>query len=115
MILIPKPREISCGEGMFTCTFGTYIVCEEGAEALPAKLLKDCMGQWAGLQLTVVRGKARGGDIALGLDEGLKAQEYSLAAGPDGIRVMGGDVAGHHPPDGGGDSGVGRLLRREAY
>lgn len=94
MILIPKPREISYGEGIFTCNFGTYIVCEEGAEALFAKLLKDCMGQWAGLQLTVVRGKARRGDIALGLDEGLKAQEYSLAAGPDGIRVMGGDGAG---------------------
>lgn len=94
MILIPKPQEISYGEGIFMCTFGTYIVCEKGAELLPAKLLKDCLGQWAGLQLTVVKGKARRGDIALELDNGLKAQEYRLSAGPDGIRIQGGDGAG---------------------
>lgn len=40
MILIPKPREISYGEGTFACTFGTYIVCEGKAEVL----LRGCLG-----------------------------------------------------------------------
>lgn len=43
MILIPKPREISYGEGFFMCTFGTYIVCGEGTEAFPARLLGNCI------------------------------------------------------------------------
>lgn len=94
MILIPKPREIHYEEGVFTCTFGTYIVCGEGTEVLPGRLLRSCIEQWTGLRLAAVRGKARRGDIALGLDTGLKVQEYSLTAGPDGIRIMGGDGAG---------------------
>lgn len=94
MILIPKPQEISYGEGAFTCTFGAYIVCGEGAEVFPARLLRDCIGQWAGLRLKVTRGKARRNDIFLGLDAGLKEQEYTLAVEPGGVRVLGGDGAG---------------------
>lgn len=94
MILIPKPREIIYGEGTFACTFGTYIVCEGGAEVLFARRLRDCIGQWAGLRLTVVRGKARRSDIVLGLDAGLKEQEYTLTIEPGSVRVLGGDGAG---------------------
>lgn len=94
MILIPKPLGVNYGEGAFSCTFETYIVCGEGAEAFPARLLKECIGKWTGLHPTVVRGKARKGDIVLGLDAGLKEQEYVLAIEADGIRVLGGDGAG---------------------
>ncbi|MDE6517579.1 MAG: beta-N-acetylhexosaminidase, partial [Acetatifactor sp.] len=94
MILIPKPREISYGEGTFACTFGTYIVCEGRAEVLFARRLRDCINHWAGLHLTVVRGKARRSDIVLGLDAGLKEQEYTLTIEPGGVRVLGGDGAG---------------------
>ncbi len=94
MILIPKPQEISYGDGFFTCAFGTYIVCGEGAETFSARLLEDCIRQWAGLHLPVTRGKARPGDIFLGLDSELKGQEYMLSVKPDGVRVLGGDGAG---------------------
>lgn len=94
MILIPKPQKISYGEGTFTCTFETYIVCGEGAELLPARILKSSIGQWAGLRLTVTKGKARGNDIFLGLDAELKEQEYALAIESGGVQVLGGDGAG---------------------
>ena len=94
MILIPKPQEIRYGDGFFTCAFGTYIVCGEGAETFSARLLEDCIRQWAGLHLPVTRGKARPGDIFLGLDSELKGQEYVLSVKPDGVRVLGGDGAG---------------------
>lgn len=94
MIMIPKPQEIFYGEGSFECTYGTYIVCEAGTETFPARLLADCIKQWTGLRLPVVRGKARKGDIVLETDTGLKEQEYRLTAAEDGIRVSGGDGAG---------------------
>lgn len=94
MILIPKPRKITYGEGSFECSFGTYIVCGAGVEPFPAGRLKECIRQWAGLRLSVVRGKARGGDIALELDGDLKEQEYRLEVKTEGIRVLGGDGAG---------------------
>lgn len=94
MIIIPKPQQIDYGEGSFECTYGTYIVCEAGAEILPARLLEGCIKQWTGLRLSVVRGKARKGDIVLETDTGLKEQEYRLVAAEDGIRVSGGDGAG---------------------
>ncbi len=94
MILIPKPQEISYGDGFFTFAFETYIVCGEGAETFSARLLEDCIRQWAGLHLPVTRGKARPGDIFLGLDSELKGQEYVLSVKPDGVRVLGGDGAG---------------------
>ncbi len=94
MILIPKPQEISYGDGFFTCAFETYVVCGEGAETFSARLLEDCIRQWAGLHLPVTRGKARPGDIFLGLDPELKGQEYVLSVKPDGVRVLGGDGAG---------------------
>ena len=94
MILIPEPQEIIYREDCFECAFGTYIVCGEGVEYLPARQLRDCVRQWAGLELAVVKGKARRGDIALALAEGLKEQEYRLEVQAEGIRVLGGDGAG---------------------
>ena len=94
MILIPKPQEITYGAGSFECTFGTYIVCGAGAEPFPARRLKECILQWAGLGLPVVKGQARPGDIGLELESGLREQEYRLEVRPEGIRVLGGDGAG---------------------
>lgn len=94
MILIPEPQEIIYGEDCFECALGTYIVCEEGVEYLPARQLQDCIRQWAGLELTAVKGRARRGDIVLALAEDLKEQEYRLEIGAEGIRLQGGDGAG---------------------
>ncbi len=94
MILIPKPREIIYREDCFECAFGTYIVCEEGVEQLPARQLRDCIRQWAGLELPVVRGRCRRGDIGLALEHGLQEQEYRLMVQAEGIRVQGGGGAG---------------------
>lgn len=94
MIFIPTPQEIFYREDSFECAFGTYIVCEEGAELLPARLLQNCIRQWAGLELPVTRGRSRRGDIRLALEAGLKEQEYRLEVQAEGIRVLGGDGAG---------------------
>lgn len=94
MILIPKPQEIIYREDCFECAFGTYIVCEEGVELLPARQLQDCIRQWAGLELPVTRGRFRRGDISLALEDGLKEQEYRLELQAEGIRVLGGDGEG---------------------
>lgn len=94
MILIPKPQEIIYGEDCFECVLGTYIVCGEGTELLPARQLQDCIRQWAGLELPVTRGRSRRGDIMLALENGLKEQEYRLEVQAEEIRVLGGDGAG---------------------
>ena len=88
---IPKPQEIICREDCYECAFGTYIVCEEGVELLPARQLRDCIRRWAGLELPVVRGRSRRGDIVLELEDGLNEQEYRLEVQAEGIRVLGGD------------------------
>lgn len=94
MILIPEPQEINCGEGCFECGFQTHIVCGAGVDAFPARLLKDCMKRWAGMELPVIRGEAREGDISLTLDPKLAEQEYRLEIREEGIRLRGGDGAG---------------------
>ncbi|MCI9073009.1 MAG: family 20 glycosylhydrolase [Lachnospiraceae bacterium] len=93
-MIIPRPQEIHRGEGIFLCTFDTTIVCGKGTEAFPAKLLRDCVKQWAGLNLHMAGGQARKGDIALELDEELREQEYCLTISPEEVRVAGGDGAG---------------------
>lgn len=94
MILIPEPQEITYEEGCFECGFQTNIVCGDGAGSFPARRLRDCMKQWAGMELPVIRGKARKGDISLFLDPALPEQEYRLEIREDGIRICGGDGAG---------------------
>ncbi|MCM1188923.1 MAG: family 20 glycosylhydrolase [bacterium] len=94
MIILPKPQELMYGEGCFECCFRTNIVCEAGAESVAARLLQDCIMQWTGLKLPVIRGKAGRGDIALAPDSKQGAQEYTLAVQEDGIRILGGDGAG---------------------
>lgn len=94
MILIPEPQEIGYEEGYFECGFQTNIVCGAGTEPFPAGLLKNCMKQWAGMELPVIRGEAREGDISLSLDPTLQEQEYRLEIRERGIRVCGGDGAG---------------------
>ena len=94
MIIIPEPQEIKKEEGIFQCTFETNIVCGQGMEAFPAKQLRDCVKQWAGLGLHLAGGQARRGDIALGLDPKLGEQAYRLTITTEEVLVKGGDGAG---------------------
>lgn len=94
MIIIPEPQEIKKEEGIFQCTFETNIVCGQGVEAFPAKQLRDCVKQWAGLGLHLAGGQARRGDIALGLDPKLGEQAYRLTITMEEVLVKGGDGAG---------------------
>lgn len=94
MILIPKPQAVSYGKGFFELCYDTRIVCGEGVEALPARLLERCALEWTGLRLSVLRGKSRPGDMGLLLDSKLKEQEYTLRVAPEGIVIAGGSGAG---------------------
>lgn len=94
IILIPKPQNICYGEGVFELRHDTRIVCGESVEALPARLLGQSALQWAGLKLSVLRGKSRQGDIGLELDPGMKEQAYFLRVTPEEVTVSGGSGAG---------------------
>lgn len=113
IIFLPKPKSVCYGEGVFEMCYDTHIVCGEGVEMLPARLLGQSVLQWVGLKLPVVRGKSRRqgdiglrldlslkeqeirqGDIGLRLDSKMKAQEYVIRVMPEYIMVTGGSGAG---------------------
>lgn len=95
IIIIPKPQNICYGEGVFEVCYDTHIVCGEGVEMLPARLLGQSVLKWAGLKLPVIRGKSRRqGDIGLRLDLKMKAQQYAIRVTPELVMVTGGSGAG---------------------
>lgn len=97
MYLIPKPKSVEQREGCFFLSMESRIVLPvegRGDGAVQAKILRDCIGKWAGLLLLVTRGKAEQGDIRLELDASLSGQAYRVEICENGAVLAGGDEAG---------------------
>lgn len=96
MYLIPEPKQVKNGEGSFFLDYKTEIVLDKNVEdgLVTAKILKDCIKKWAGLEPRIIKGSVGEGDITLRMNGELSAQEYRLLIDQDGIFVEGGNGAG---------------------
>ena len=96
MYLIPKPKELEKGEGCLFLSMESRIVLpvEIGDYMVQAGILKDCISKWAGLPLSVTRGKAEKGDICLKQDQSLAQQAYRVEIDAEKAVLSGGDSAG---------------------
>lgn len=95
MILLPLPKKIEEKEGTLFLRLDTMIVidpgCPQGA-AVYARMLKEEILTWSGLELSVNRGKRQEGDISLAVDQSLKENAYELVIGEDGAFLSGGSL-----------------------
>ena len=93
MYLIPEPKQVKNGEGSFFLDYKTEIVLDKNVEdgLVTAKILKDCIKKWAGLEPRIIKGSVGEGDITLRMNGELSAQEYRLLIDQDGIFVEGGN------------------------
>ena len=92
MDFLPMPHSIKRGEGVFTLTWNTSLVLEntEPSALLYARMLRDAIGEFAGLKLSILRGKARRGDIRLTVDGSLPSDTYTVSVQPDSLTLRGG-------------------------
>ena len=93
MDFLPMPHHIAQGEGVFRLRFDTKIVLDQTKPGalLYARMLRDDLRGATGLDLAILRGKARQGDIALSENAALAPHSYHLAVTPYGARVEGAD------------------------
>lgn len=93
MILLPAPKQIAEQEGSLKLNLGTMIVIDGSCPAgtiVYAGMLKDEIREWAGLDLGIIRGASREGDILLKVDASLADQAYRLEITEHGAVLSGG-------------------------
>ena len=92
MILLPRPKQMTEQEGALALRFDAMIVlgasCPADARVFAQQIQED-VKQWAGLTLSVTRGTAQRGDIALCIDPALDGERYHLAVTADGVTICG--------------------------
>lgn len=96
MDFLPMPHHIAYGEGVFRIGIDTKIVLEgtEPSALLYAKLLQEAAADFTGLQLEILKGAVRPGDIVLTVNNSLPESSYTLSVKPEGVTVTGaGDEA----------------------
>lgn len=84
--IIPQPLSLVKGEGRFSITERTAIICDKGVE-----IAADYLRLYLPLERT--KGKKRE-SIRLLLDQELGKEEYALSVGDNGIEIRGGDYGG---------------------
>lgn len=97
MVLLPRPRQLRRGEGHFIPAGHTSIVLAAAPsrqELVAAQQLQEDFALYAGLRLSLRRGKPERGDIVLTRGHGLAGQGYLLHISPDGVMIRGGDRQG---------------------
>lgn len=97
LYLLPVPRQVQCGEGLFPVTPDMCILLEDGCGELArtgAKQLQQEILAACGLHVDIRAGKARTGDICLTVEAGSPAEGYALCVSPEQVRVAGHDEAG---------------------
>lgn len=96
MILLPVPKHVAQFDGQLLLHMDTAVVldagCPDGTLVYATQLQQEAAAS-AGLDLTVLRGAARKGDIRLSTDPTLGAQHYRLQVHTDGALLCGGSLS----------------------
>lgn len=92
MDFLPMPHHIEAREGVFRLGWRTRITLEntEPSALLYAQLLRDAVRAFTGLELQILRGEARPGEIVLRPDAALPQDAYRLEVLKDGVAIAGG-------------------------
>ena len=95
MKLLPRPQKMQRSEGVFALSLESRIVLDGGArgEWLCAQQLQAEIHKFAGLQLDILCGEAREGDIVLAVLGG-SPEGYRLEITPCNAALAGNDAAG---------------------
>lgn len=95
MVLLPVPKKMEEKDGCYMLQLHNMIVidasCEQGA-VIYARMLKEEIRTWAGIELAVGRGTGQTGDILLKTDPTLGRQQYTLAIRADGAVLCAGSL-----------------------
>ena len=95
MVLLPVPKKMEEKDGCYMLQLPNMIVldasCEQGA-VIYARMLKEEIRTWAGIELAVGRGTGQTGDILLKTDPTLGRQQYTLAIHADGAVLCAGSL-----------------------
>jgi len=92
--LVPWPKQVQMGTGMFKLSGSTRIVARDAALAPLARVLSADIFLATGTRLAAVpNGQPGAGDIALALDPALTAANYELKVAADHISIRGGSYA----------------------
>lgn len=95
MVLLPVPKKMEEKDGCYMLQLHNMIVidasCEQGA-VIYARMLKEEIRTWAGIELAVGRGTGQTGDILLKTDPTLGRQQYTLAIHADGAVLCAGSL-----------------------
>jgi hexosaminidase len=93
--IIPAPASVTAGQGHFTVTAGTPVVCAGGNAdcAWVAGYFTDLVKRSRGLQLSTGTGAPRGA-ILLRLSNGMAPEAYRLDVMPDGVTITASSRAG---------------------
>ena len=95
--LLPNPRHLELRDGAFSLTLDMCIVLDANSGMLArtgARQLQEEVYSACGLHVDIRMGKARAGDIRLGVDAAEPAQGYALTISDAGVAVIGHDEAG---------------------
>ena len=92
MDFLPMPHSVRYGEGVFALRYNARIVLEgtQPSALLYAQMLRDDIRRFTGLEMAILRGEARPGDIRLTVDEALAPGVYRLSVAEGGARVRAG-------------------------
>ena len=97
MNLLPQPLHVSMKDETFSLSYTTRIVLPpEPCRKLRtgAAQLAEESRRFAGIDLEILCGKAREGDIALLRSESLEKEAYTLTVAPQCVQIIGGSCAG---------------------
>ena len=92
MDFLPMPHHLEPREGAFHLGWRTRITLQatEPSALLYAQLLRDAVRTFTGLELAILRGTPRAGEIVLRPCDALPADTYRLTVAPDGVTIDGG-------------------------
>ena len=95
MIILPVPKKVEEKEGAMLLKVSAMVVmdasCPQGANVY-AKMLQEEISAWAGLNMGIVRGSSRKGDILLKVDASLGEDRYTLTIEEDKAVLTGGSL-----------------------
>ena len=94
MYLLPYPKQVKTGKPVFFLSPHTVIAKQAGVPLIAAQQLQAEIRRFAGVEVAILQGVGREGDIVLSLDSICNAQAYTLAVSKKGVQVAGGSEKG---------------------
>lgn len=92
MDFLPKPRRVAYPQGQFSLDHRTSITLlnTRPSALLYAQMLQETILEETGLEVAILRGQPRAGEIVLREDGSLSLEQYALSVTAQGVEIRGG-------------------------